>query len=145
MTGLKNWVMVILTLIFVLLYTGALLGWLKPLSDVTMVMRLEPIIFTIIGYYFGRLPAQQNEETLKEEINRQTKKADAAQNSREQTQQEREALEEKLKNVQTILTTAGNNDSSKTRGERSVAAGSGENNAEILQHSLKTAVNVLNS
>ncbi|MCY7375244.1 MAG: hypothetical protein LH472_04650 [Pyrinomonadaceae bacterium] len=136
--------MVILTLIFVVLYTGALLGWLKPLSDVTLVTRLEPLIFTIIGYYFGRLPAQQNEETLKDEINRQTKKADAAQNSREQTQQEREALEEKLKNVQTILMAAVNKNLPATRGEKSVAAVD-ENNLEILQHSLKTAVNVLNS
>ena len=78
MNNYKSWVMVILTLIFVVLYTVALLGWLKPLSDVTMVMRLEPIIFVIIGYYFGRLPSQQNEETLKEEISRQTKKADAS-------------------------------------------------------------------
>ncbi len=144
MTGLKDWMMVSLTLIFVILYAAALLGFLKPLSDVTLVMRLEPIIFTIIGYYFGRLPAQQNEENLKEEIARQTQKADAAQNSREQTQQEREILEEKLKNVQTILLAAESKDSLKMRGEKNVAA-SDENDLEILRHSLKTAVSVLNS
>ena len=136
--------MVILTLIFVVLYAGALLGWLKPLSDVTLVTRLEPIIFTIIGYYFGRLPAQQNEQTLKEEITRQTAKADAAQNLREQMRQEREALEEKLKNVQTILQAADSGRSSAVRGEKPSAAGS-ENDLEILRHSLKTAVSVLNS
>jgi len=43
------------------------------------VLRLEPIIFVIISYYFGRLPAQQNEQTLKEEIGGQTEKADTAQ------------------------------------------------------------------
>ena len=143
MTGLKNWVMVTLTLIFVVLYAAALLGWLKPLSDVTMVMRLEPIIFTIIGYYFGRLPAQQNEETLKDEIKRQTDKADSAQISHEQAQQEREALEEKLKNVRTVLSVAGTRDSSKTRLEKSVV--SDESDAELIRHSLKTAVNILNS
>ena len=136
--------MVIPTLIFVVLYAGALLGWLKPLSDVTLVTRLEPIIFTIIGYYFGRLPAQQNEQTLKEEITRQTAKADAAQNLREQMRQEREALEEKLKNVQTILQAADSGRSSAVRGEKPSAAGS-ENDLEILRHSLKTAVSVLNS
>jgi hypothetical protein len=28
---------------------------LKPLADEKMALRLEPIIFVIIGYYFGRL------------------------------------------------------------------------------------------
>src|SRR5438876_12042305 len=94
---LKNWIMVVLTLVFVLLYGAALVGWLKPLADEKMVLRLEPIIFVIIGYYFGRLPAQQTERTLKDEIGRQTQKADAAQHAKEQAQQSRESLEEKLK------------------------------------------------
>ena len=51
--ALKNWIMVVLTLIFILLYGAALIGWLKPLADEKMVMRLEPIIFVIIGYYFS--------------------------------------------------------------------------------------------
>ena len=73
--ALRNWLMVVLTLIFVALYGAALIGWLKPLADEKMVLRLEPIIFVIIGYYFGRLPAQQNEKTLNDEIGRQTQKA----------------------------------------------------------------------
>jgi len=104
--ALKSWTMVVLTFVFVLLYGAALLGWLKPLSDVSMITRLEPIIFVIIGYYFGRLPAQQNEKTLKDEIGRQTQKADAAQHAKEQAQQTREALEEKVKNVSAALTSA---------------------------------------
>ncbi len=96
--------MVALTLIFVVLYAAALLGWLKPLSDVTIVTRLEPIIFVIIGYYFGRLPAQHNEKTLKEEINRQTQKADAAHQAKVQVHLERESLEEKIKNAKAVLT-----------------------------------------
>ena len=71
-----------------------------------MVSRLEPIIFVIIGYYFGRLPSQQNESTLKDEINRQTQKADAAQHAKEQAQQARESLEEKMKNVRAALATS---------------------------------------
>jgi hypothetical protein len=102
--GLKNWIMVVLTLIFVSLYGAALIGWLKPLADEKMVLRLEPIIFVIIGYYFGRLPAQQNEKTLKQEINRQTQRADASQHAKEQALQSREALEEKIKNVNAALT-----------------------------------------
>jgi hypothetical protein len=102
--ALKNWIMVVLTLVFVALYGAALIGWLKPLTDDKMVMRLEPIIFAIIGYYFGRLPGQQNEKTLKQEINRQTQRTDASQSAKEQALQSNEALEEKIKNVKVALT-----------------------------------------
>jgi len=55
----KEWVMIVLTFAFVILYGLALVGKLRPLADISIVSRLEPIIFVIIGYYFGRLPAQQ--------------------------------------------------------------------------------------
>lgn len=100
---LKNWVMIVLTLLFISLYGLAIIGWLKPLTDFTVAARLEPIIFVIIGYYFGRLPAQQTERALKDEIGRQTQKADAAQHVKEQTQQEREKLEERIKNTKVTL------------------------------------------
>jgi len=99
--------MVVLTLVFISLYGAALLGWLKPLADEKMVLRLEPIIFVIIGYYFGRLPAQQNEKTLNQEISRQTQRADAAQSAKEQALQTGEALEEKVKNVKAALSADG--------------------------------------
>lgn len=101
--AIKDWVMVFLTLGFVVLYGLALLGKLRPLADSSMVSRLEPIIFVIIGYYFGRLPGQQNEQTLKEEIERQTQRADAAQYAKETALQSRETLEEKIKNARTAL------------------------------------------
>src|SRR6266850_383578 len=84
--SVRSWIMVLLTMLFVLLYASALIGWLKPLADEKMIVRLEPIIFVIIGYYFGRLPSQENENTLKREINRQTLKADAAQYAKEEAQ-----------------------------------------------------------
>src|SRR4051812_31244995 len=83
--------MMTLTLIFVLLYGAALLGWVKPLTDDKLIGRLEPLIFVILGYYFGRLPADQNESLLRDEINRQTQRADAAQHAKEQAEQAREA------------------------------------------------------
>jgi hypothetical protein len=138
---LKNWFMVVLTLAFVALYGAALTGWLKPLADEQMVLRLEPIIFVIIGFYFGRLPAQHNERLFKEETNRQTLRADAAQHAKEHAQQERQALEEKLKNVNAALTPA------------IAIAGSGNGlprngNAfreESLQYSVGTALRILRS
>lgn len=144
MNSYKSWVMVILTLIFVVLYTVALLGWLKPLSDVTMVMRLEPIIFVIIGYYFGRMPSQQNEQTLKEEISRQSQRADAAQSSCDQTRQEREAIEERLKNIKTILMPPTYRENSKARTDTTLKSYE-ESSLQDLQNSVKNVVNILNS
>jgi hypothetical protein len=99
----KSWVMVLLALVFVALYGFALIGKLRPLADASMVTRLEPLIFVIIGYYFGRLPGEENEQTLKDEIGRQTQRADAAQQAKETALQSREALDEKIKNARTAL------------------------------------------
>lgn len=136
--ALKGWVMVALTLVFVALYGAALAGWLKPLDDEKMVARLEPIIFVIIGYYFGRLPAQQNEKTLKDEITRQTQKADAAQHAKEQALQTREALEEKVKNAHTALASA--QSASEARHDKATAAPDGPARSFIV-----AALNILSA
>lgn len=141
---LKSWVMVLLTLIFVVLYGAALLGKLRPLPDVSMVTRLEPIIFVIIGYYFGRLPAQQNEKTLKDEIGRQTQKADAAQHAKEQALQTREALEEKMKNVSAALTSTAPSTSATNSAEGINKAG-GPIKEDGLRYSVGAALRILNS
>ena len=140
---LKSWIMVVLTLIFVSLYGAALIGWLKPLADEKMVMRLEPIIFAIIGYYFGRLPSQQNERTLKQEINRQTQRADASQSAKEQALQSNEALEEKIKNVKVTLNSepAALTTTSGTELFRS----GGIANEDGLRHVVSAALRILNS
>lgn len=143
--ALRSWVMVALTLIFILLYALALTGWLKPLADERMIARLEPVIFVIIGYYFGRLPAQANEQTLKGELDRQTKKADASQSAKEQAQRTAESLEEKVRNTRAALTTApnaaGHRSFSEGVGAATAAAAPGEN----LRHSVNTALSILNS
>lgn len=100
---LRDSLMVILTVVFVLLYAAAFTGKFDPLKDNTMLLHIEPIIFIIIGFYLGRFPARQSEATLKEEIIRQNQKADAAQYVKEKAQQEREQLEERLKNAKTAL------------------------------------------
>ena len=100
---LRDSTLIIITLIFVLLYAAAYAGKFDPLKDNTMLLRLEPLIFILIGYCFGRIPARQNEQTLKDEITRQTQKADAAQYAKEKAQLERETLEEKIRNTRTSL------------------------------------------
>jgi len=141
--ALKNWIMVVLTLIFISLYGAALVGWLKPLADEKMVMRLEPIIFVIIGYYFGRLPSQQNERTLKQEINRQTQRADASQSAKEQALQANEALEEKLKNVKAALGSE-HSGVTTTSGSNLFAAGS-RSHEEGTRHVVGAALRILSS
>lgn len=132
-----------LTLTFVLLYGAALVGWLKPLPSEQMVARLEPIIFVIIGYYFGRLPSQQNEGTLKEEIGRQTQRADAAQHAKEQAQQVRETLEEKLKNVRATLAHFVPN--AAMRDVAGLSNGADDLTEKTARHSVAAALNILNS
>jgi poly-gamma-glutamate capsule biosynthesis protein CapA/YwtB (metallophosphatase superfamily) len=100
---LQNWMMVALTLTFLALYAAVLFGSFKHWSDERLITHLEPVIFVVIGYFFGRLPARPNEQTLRDEIRRQIRRADAAQFAKEQSQQAREALEEKIKNVRTTL------------------------------------------
>jgi len=136
--ALKSWTMVVLTLAFVILYGAALIGWLQPLADEKMVLRLEPIIFVFIGYYFGRLPAQQNENALKDEINRQTQKAEAVQHAKEQAQQAREALDEKVKNVLVVLAPAG-------LVKSPVECASTLEKDEVVSGSVFAALNILNS
>jgi hypothetical protein len=142
--ALKSWVMVILTLAFAALYGLALIGKLKPLADVSMVSRIEPIIFVIIGYYFGRLPSQQNEKTLKEEIIRHTQKADAAQHAKENALQTREAVEEKLKNINATLE-VGLNPSRTELHNNAITEGDRTSDELALRHSVAAAQRILNA
>lgn len=135
--------MVVLTLVFVALYGAALLGWLKPLTDDKMVMRLEPIIFALMGYYFGRMPGQQNERTLKQEVNRQTQRADAAQSAKEQALQDNHAMEEKIKNVRAAL--ASEHTASVTTSGSNLFAAGGRSHEEGTRPVVGAALRILNS
>jgi hypothetical protein len=136
--ALRSWIMVLLTLTLVLLYAAALIGWIKPLLDEKMALRLEPIIFVVIGYCFGRLPAQHNEQTLKGEITRHAQRVDAVQHAKEQALEALAALEEKVKNVTAAVTPIA---SRKRHEERSGTQGADE----TLNGSLVAALEILNS
>jgi hypothetical protein len=97
----------------------------------------------IVGYYFGRLPAQQNERSLKEEIYRQTQRADASQSAKEQALQSREALEERIKNVKAALGTD-QTSSGYTSGSNLHAAGT-RPQEEGVKHVVGAAMRILNS
>lgn len=145
MDNVRSWIMITLTLIFVLLYGAALIGWLKPLPDENILARLEPIIFIIIGYYVGRLPGQQNETNLKEEINRLVQKANAAQHAKEQAQQARDAMEEKMKNVNAALTSSTASDGPKKEAAENLYGNGSPVKEDALRHSVRAALSILNS
>lgn len=128
---IKDSLMVIITLIFVLLYAAAFTGKLDPLKDNTMMLRLDPLIFILIGFYFGRFPSRQNEISLKDEIARQTQKADVAQYAKEKVQIEREMLEEKIKNARTAL--------------KAIVSADTNQNRIAESQAFKTAVGILDS
>lgn len=139
--SLKGWVMAALTFIFVFLYVLALLGMIEPPKDISMIARLEPVIFVIIGYYFGRLPAQANEKTLKNQVERQSQKADAAQQIKEKTQQQREILEEKIRNAKITLAPQMHNlTTKKSEGADSFADKTGQ-----AKQAVETAMKILDS
>jgi len=110
---LRGWMLVILTAVFVGLYTAALLGWIKPLPDNQVVVRLESIVAVIIGYYFGRVPGEKNEKTLKEQVDRESRKAGEAEEEKKDAQRgeaaahvDRAAMEQKVKSAKAALTAA---------------------------------------
>lgn len=141
--ALKGWVMAALMLGFLTLYGAALAGLVRPPENDRLVGRLEPLIFVIVGYFFGHMPSQQNQQTLKDEINRQTQRADAAQHAREQAQLSRESLEEKLKNVRAALTRPPRGAGEPTRdGPEKVGA---QTLDEYLRGTVAAALSVINS
>lgn len=140
----QTWMLTALTFVFVLLYGAALLGWLKPLPDDRMVARLEPIIFVFIGFCFGRLPAQQIGQTFRAELIRQTQKADAAQHAKEQAQQVRDTLEEKINNVRVLLASSAQGAAGTGSAARTEPAAASIQHDALRQH-VVTAINVLNS
>ena len=142
--ALRNWIMVALTLILALMYWAALMGWLKAMPDERMIARLEPIIFLVIGYYFGRLPSQQNEQTLREEINRQKQKADAAQHATVHGQQSSAPLEEKVKNARAALSASAPGITPKGLAE-SLGRSDGPVKEDALRHAVAAALKILNS
>lgn len=136
--SLRDVLILVLIAFFILLYASVLTGWFKPVSDVGFLNRIEPIIFLIIGYYFGRLPSERNERMLKDEVTRQTRRADASDQQKERLLCEGEIVEERVRNAKAVL----------TRHASTTIPGCDQNTAEDsgttdLEASVKTALRIL--
>jgi hypothetical protein len=96
---LKKGTIIALTVVFTLLYIAGIVGY--PWTPNDMVVKLlQPIVYVIVGYFFGRLPADVD-----------VKKAEKAQADKDKAQAEKAEAgnrqaraEEKLKNVRAVLT-----------------------------------------
>ena len=143
--GVQSWIIVVLTLIFVGLYVASFTGLLEPLADDNMLVRLEPIIFAIIGYYFGRLPGQQNERTLRDEVNQKTQQTAEAQRDKEEALTERVALSEKIANAKTALASAAPGDTSTSQLAANLSGRSGTIDDLALRQSAAACLRILES
>ena len=139
-----NGVLLVIASAFSAVYAAGLAGLIRPLPDATALIRLEPIIFLVLGYLFSRFPAQQNERVLRDEIDRTSKKVEIAQRLKEQADGEREAIEEKLRNARVALRTGllGTNSASPSRSQEAEPS---EQRSSPTQVAVETAINILNS
>lgn len=92
----KDWIVVLLTILFVVLYVLALTGVLQPPSNDKLVVQIAPIISVIIGYYFGRMPGEKNEQALQQQVT-------AAQGERRQAETDRSAAQVQRERVVTLI------------------------------------------
>ncbi|MGY3133802.1 putative Co/Zn/Cd cation transporter (cation efflux family) [Bradyrhizobium sp. USDA 4501] len=111
--NMKDWVIVVLTAVFVALYVLALAGVLQPPGNDKLVVQISPIISVIIGYYFGRIPGEKNEQTLRQQVNdtrnerqQAVDQMNQAQNARNDAVQQRERLATKIADAKAALSAA---------------------------------------
>ena|SRR5713101_5069849 len=109
----KDWIVVVLTVVFVALYVLALVGVMKLPSDDKLVVQIAPIISVIIGYYFGRIPGEKNEQTLRQQVDatrgereQAVAQKNQAQNERNDAVQQRERFATKIADARAALSAA---------------------------------------
>jgi hypothetical protein len=138
---LKQWTMFALTLLFVVLYACGVRGVVWTPND-AIVKIVQPILAVIIGYYFGRMPSERNERTLKEEIGRVGQEATRARTDKETALRDQTKAQEKLDNVKEVLKTSTPSQETTEGFVRSLSGG-GAVNAEALRHSVAAALRML--
>jgi hypothetical protein len=100
---IKTLGILIIAIVFVSLYALIVTGMIRPIGDITVLSRIEPMVFVVVGYFLSRLQAGHYEQTLKEELRRQTLRAESAQSEKERVEVEKEGIEERMRNVRTAL------------------------------------------
>ncbi len=102
MENFKSWIVVILTFVFIACYLDGLFGsQVTPNKDI--VNALGPIVAVIIGYYFGRMPSEKVENSLKEQANQKTTEARQAQEERATALEQKSKLSQKVQDAISAL------------------------------------------
>ncbi len=99
---MKKIVVVALTALFVVLYVLAIVGNRWSPND-SAVRLLQPIVYVIIGYFFGRMPSEANEKAQRAETDRQAGNANAAREAERAGATKQARLETKIRGAQALL------------------------------------------
>ena len=139
----KQWSVVCLTGLFVVLYVMGVTG--VPWSPNDAILKVvHPILAVIIGYYFGRMPSERTEQTLKREITRTTQEATAAKAAQVEAERNATRQREKVENAKSVLVTSAPPDHQTPQGFAHVLAGGGDAvSADALRYSVAAALRVL--
>ncbi len=76
---IKKMIVVALTVVFTALYVIAIIGRWRWDSDREAIQLLQPIVYVIIGYFFGRMPSEATERSLRSVAADKTQQASEAQ------------------------------------------------------------------
>lgn len=99
---LRSWTILFLMLAFVTLYALVLIGILRPVTDITVITRIEPIVFIVIGFLFGRLPAGCPRQSPENENARHSTRVDTAQDCANKLETGGKGFDEKLASVRAV-------------------------------------------
>ena len=123
------------TIILLSLYFAALTGWLRPVSDLTMIARLEPFLFLIFGFYLGRIPLRERDRGRRKANEDLLRKLEVALLQKDQANLERVVVEEKIRNARIALQSE----------VSSPARDDDECGRNASPRAIATAINILNS
>lgn len=92
-----------ISIVFVLLYVAALLGWGGLAPNKEALAFIQPVVWVIIGYYFGRVPGERNESRLKEQADQNGDAAKSATKTASEARARLVATETRLAAARTVL------------------------------------------
>lgn len=132
----KKTIIVVLTVVFVALYVTAIVGTSKWDSDTMAIQLLQPIVYVIIGYFFGRMPSEPTEKALRKDAQEKGKQADDA-------KAEASQVSTKLKSVRAILSGAAGGDAPQAKGFAQTLSGTRATSEDALKITVSHALNVI--
>jgi hypothetical protein len=138
---LKKGTIAVLTLIFVALYVAGIIGVWRgdSAANSKAITLLQPIVYVIIGYYFGRMPAEKTEKALKEQADKKDQEAGAA-------KAEAARSSTKLRATKSVLEKAvGQTDAAPPTGFAQTLSTTRASNEDALKITIAQALNVIDS